>query len=130
MSLGAFSVSLAVEDLAVSLAFYEKLGFTNVGGEPKQGWAILRNGTTTIGLFAGMFDANILTFNPGWDGEAKPLAAFEDVRQIQARLREAGIEITTPTDPEGTGIGHIVLEDPDGNKIMFDQHVPRAEPAK
>jgi predicted enzyme related to lactoylglutathione lyase len=130
LNLGAFSISLAVKDIAVSVAFYEKLSFTNVGGDTTQGWAIMRNGATTIGLFAGMFQANILTFNPGWDGEAKPLAAFEDVREIQARLREAGVEITTPTDPEGSGPAHIVLEDPDGNAIMLDQHVPRAGTAR
>ena len=125
MSLGNFSISLAVKDIAVSVEFYEKLGFTHAGGDTGQGWAIMRNGTTTIGLFAGMFEANILTFNPGWDGEAKPLDQFEDVRDIQARLRAAGIEIAKPTDPDGSGPAHIVFEDPDGNSIMFDQHVPR-----
>lgn len=126
MTLGAFSISLAVKDLKVSIAFYEQLGFTHAGGDVDHGWAILRNGTATIGLFAGMFEDNIMTFNPGWDSEAKPVADFEDVRDIQARLREAGIEITSPTDPAGDGPAHIVFDDPDGNTIMFDQHVPRA----
>ena len=125
MSLESFSVSLAVQDIHASIAFYEHLGFTTMGGDVDQGWAILRNGGATIGLFAGMFDRNILTFNPGWNRDAEPLEAFEDVRAIQARLRAAGIEIETPTDEDGTGPAHIVLEDPDGNRIMFDQHVPK-----
>lgn len=126
MSLGSFSVSLAVKDLAASLDFYQQLGFKHLGGEPSQGWAILRCGSATIGLFAGMFEHNILTFNPGWSDDAKPLESrFEDVREIQARLLAAGIEIGTQAEPEGTGPAHIVLKDPDGNVIMFDQHVPR-----
>lgn len=125
MSLGAFCVSLAVEDLGVSIAFYEQLGFTNAGGDPEQGWAIMRCGTATIGLFAGMFEDNILTFNPGWSSDAKPLDSFEDVREIQARLRAAGVELSKSADPEGKDPAHIVLSDPDGNVIMFDQHVPR-----
>ncbi|PRP96150.1 VOC family protein [Enhygromyxa salina] len=125
MSLGAFSVSLAVKDIDVSIAFYEQLGFTNFGGEPKQGWAIMRCGSATIGLFAGMFEDNILTFNPGWSDEAKPLDTFEDVRDIQARLQAAGVKIATTAEP-GDGVAHIVFEDPDGNKIMLDQHVPRS----
>ncbi|KIG17159.1 Glyoxalase/bleomycin resistance protein/dioxygenase [Enhygromyxa salina] len=128
MSLGAFSVSLAVKDIDASIAFYEQLGFTSFGGDPKQGWAILRCGAATIGLFAGMFEANILTFNPGWSDDAKPLDAFEDVREIQARLQAAGVEITTPVEP-GDGPAHILLQDPDGNQIMFDQHVPRSRGA-
>lgn len=123
MELGAFSVSLAVKDLGASRAFYEALGFTAMGGDPSQGWLILMNGSTAIGLFQGMFERNILTFNPGWDQEAKPLASFTDVRELQRALDAAGVAITTRADPETTGPAHIVLTDPDGNVIMFDQHV-------
>jgi len=123
MQLGAFSISLAVKDIAASQAFYEKLGFAPVGGEPGQGWAILRSGETTIGLFQGMFENNLLTFNPGWDSRAEPVAGFDDVRAIQARLKDAGIALIEETDPDGSGPGHITLEDPDGNPILIDQHV-------
>ena len=123
MELGAFSVSLAVKDLGASRAFYEKLGFVPMGGDPAQGWLILRNGPTVIGLFQGMFERNILTFNPGWDQDAKPLASFTDVRDLQRSLDAAGVAIATRTDPDGHGPGHVVLEDPDGNVIMLDQHV-------
>lgn len=129
MSLGAFSVSLAVKDLAASLAFYERLGFAQLGGDVSQGWAILRCGSATIGLFTGMFESNILTFNPGWSDDAKPLEQFEDVRELQARLQAAGLEIESTTDPDSTEPAHIVFKDPDGNVIMFDQHVPRPESA-
>ena len=124
MQLGKFSVSLAVKDLAASREFYAKLGFEPVGGNPEQNWQVLSNGNVTIGLFQGMFDDNILTFNPGWDEKGNPLEEFEDVRQIQARLKGADVDLQIETDPNGTGIGHIVLTDPDGNQIMFDQHVP------
>ncbi|MBZ0112229.1 MAG: VOC family protein [Thermoanaerobaculia bacterium] len=123
MQLGKFSVSLAVKDLAASRAFYAKLGFEPAGGNPEQNWLVLRNGDVTIGLFQGMFDKNILTFNPGWGAEKQALDEFEDVRKIQARLKDAGVELLQETDVDGTGIGHIVLADPDGNQIMFDQHV-------
>lgn len=125
MSLGNFSVSLAVKDLDRSLEFYKTIGFTYWGGDPAHGWAILRCGSATIGLFKGMFEHNILTFNPGWTDEAKPLAEFEDVRDIQARLQAAGIEMAHSADPESNGPAHIVFCDPDGNRIMLDQHVPR-----
>lgn len=124
MQLGKFSVSLAVKDLAISRAFYAKLGFEPVGGNPEHNWQVLQNGDVTIGLFQGMFDDNILTFNPGWDSEKNALEEFEDVREIQAKLKSAGVELQLETDPDGDGIGHIVLTDPDGNVIMFDQHVP------
>lgn len=124
MSIGAFSVSLAVNDLDVSRVFYEKLGFEQAGGDAEQNWLILRNGTTTIGLFQGMFEDNIMTFNPGWGPQAQPVESFEDVRAIQSRLVEQGIELAVSADAEGTGPAHIVLQDPDGNQIMFDQHVP------
>ncbi|MFA5552388.1 MAG: VOC family protein [Trueperaceae bacterium] len=124
MELGAFSVSLAVKDLAASKQFYEKLGFKTMHGDESDKWVILHSGATVIGLFQAMFEKNILTFNPGWDQNAQTLGKFSDVRQIQASLDEAGVAITTRTEPDGTGIGHIVLKDPDGNVIMFDQHVP------
>jgi catechol 2,3-dioxygenase-like lactoylglutathione lyase family enzyme len=123
MKLGAFSISLAVKDLTASRAFYAHIGFEEAGGDPDNGWLILRNGTTTIGLFQGMFEGNLLTFNPGWDGDAQPLDEFEDVRAIQAKLRDAGIALTQDTDPDGTGPAHISLTDPDGNAILIDQHV-------
>lgn len=123
MQLGHFSVSLAVKDLAASRDFYEKLGFEPIGGNPDQGWQILRNGDVALGLFQGMFEKNIMTFNPGWDKDQSSLAEFQDVREIQAQLKAAGIELMLETDPDGSGPGHIVLEDPDGNQIMFDQHV-------
>ena len=123
MELGAFSVSLAVKDLQASRAFYEKLGFSAMGGDAAQGWLILKNGSTVIGLFQGMFEENILTFNPGWDQAAQPLASFTDVRQIQASLDAGGVDITTRADPDTTGPAHIILSDPDGNVVMLDQHV-------
>ena len=123
MELGAFSVSLAVKDIEASKSFYEKLGFTAMGGNQSQGWLILKNGSTVIGLFQGMFEQNILTFNPGWDQSASPLASFTDVRDVQKSLDAQGLNITTRADPESTGPAHIILSDPDGNVIMLDQHV-------
>lgn len=123
MQLGAFSVSLTVKDIAISRAFYETLGFTVFAGEQENRWLILRNGSTVIGLFQGMFDRNIMTFNPGWDQDAQPLAEFEDVRRIQQALDTQGVAITTRVDPEGSGPAHLILSDPDGNVIMLDQHV-------
>ncbi|MDP5150664.1 VOC family protein [Rheinheimera baltica] len=122
MDLGAFSVSLTVKDIAASKAFYEKLGFTHKGGDQSQGWLVLKNGTTVIGLFQGMFDKNILTFNPGWDSNAQHLAEFTDVRDIQKQLQEQGITLAVAADANSSGPAHIVLEDPDGNQIMLDQH--------
>ncbi|MEO3677631.1 VOC family protein [Rheinheimera fenheensis] len=122
MQLGAFSVSLAVKDIAASKAFYEKLGFSTMGGEQSQGWLILKNGDTIIGLFQGMFEKNILTFNPGWDQNAQNLAEFTDVRAIQQHLQAQGITLLQSADENSTGPAHIVLEDPDGNQIMLDQH--------
>jgi lactoylglutathione lyase len=123
MELGAFSVSLAVKDLAGSRAFYEALGFEAFHGEATQGWLILRNGAATIGLFQGMFERNILTFNPGWDFEAQPLETFTDVREIQRGLKAAGIRLEMEADEATTGPASVVIEDPDGNQILFDQHV-------
>lgn len=122
MELGAFSVSLAVADLDVSKAFYEKLGFAETGGDADEGWLIMISGTTIIGLFAGMFEKNILTFNPGLGNDTQPVSPFTDVREIEAKLREAGIEIdeaVAADNPEGAA--HIRLTDPDGNAILIDQ---------
>jgi catechol 2,3-dioxygenase-like lactoylglutathione lyase family enzyme len=120
--LGAFSISLAVKDIAVSRDFYAKLGFEVVMGEVDQNWMILRNGETTIGLFQGMFDKNTLTFNPGWDGQNQPLDDFQDVREIERELEAAGIELQGRTEGE-SGPAHCFLLDPDGNPILIDQHV-------
>jgi len=122
MQLGAFSVSLAVKDLAASRAFYEKLGFSTLGGVPDQNWLILKNGEVVIGLFQGMFEKNLLTFNPGWDQSAQPLDPFTDVRELQKRLKAAGVAIQTEADEATTGPAHFVVVDPDGNPILFDQH--------
>ena len=122
MDLGAFSVSLSVKDIDASRAFYEKLGFTSMGGTMDENWVILTNGSTVIGLFQGMFEGNILTFNPGWDQAAQEVDPFTDVRQIQQQLRAAGIAVTVAADEASTGPAHIVLSDPDGNTIMVDQH--------
>jgi len=123
MELGAFSISLAVKDLQASQSFYEKLGFSPFHGDAAQGWLILRNGSTVIGLFQGMFEHNILTFNPGWDQGANALESFVDVRQVQRSLEEQGVALTTRADPQTIGPAHILLSDPDGNVIMLDQHV-------
>ncbi len=123
MKLGAFSVSLSVKDIKASHAFYEKLGFTVTGGDVGQNWLILRNGDTTIGLFQGMFEKNILTFNPGWSQQAQPLDEFTDVRELQRGLRERGVELMQEADETGTGPASITMLDPDGNPILIDQHV-------
>jgi catechol 2,3-dioxygenase-like lactoylglutathione lyase family enzyme len=122
MKLGAFSLSLAVKDLAASRAFYEKLGFNTLGGDASQGWLILKNGECVIGLFQGMFEKNMLTFNPGWDSNAQPLDEFTDVREIQKRLKAQGIQPMQEADESTTGPAHFVVVDPDGNPILFDQH--------
>lgn len=123
MQLGAFSVSLAVKDIHASRAFYEKLGFTSLGGDVAQNWLILRNGQHIIGLFQGMFEGNILTFNPGWDQDARPVGAFTDVRELQRQLKASGVKLTSEADESTTGPAHITLSDPDGNQILIDQHV-------
>lgn len=122
MDLGNFSVSLTVKDLATSRAFYEKLGFAQIAGDPKQNWIILQNGHATIGLFQGMFQKNMLTFNPGWDRSGNNVDPFTDVRELQRRLKELGIALTSEADPSTTGPGSIMLVDPDGNPILIDQH--------
>jgi lactoylglutathione lyase len=123
MKLGAFSVSLAVRDIKASKAFYEKLGFTTFGGDIAQNWLILKNGDCIVGLFQGMFDKNILTFNPGWDGNAQPLASFTDVRELQRQLKAQGARPVTEADESTTGPASFVIVDPDGNPILIDQHV-------
>lgn len=122
MKLGAFSISLAVKDIRASRAFYEKLGFAQMGGNIDENWLILTNGSAVIGLFQGMFEANLLTFNPGWNNDATPFDPFDDVRAIQARLEGDGIEIVTRADPATSGPAHFVIVDPDGNTILVDQH--------
>lgn len=122
MKLGAFSVSLNVKDILKSKEFYENLGFQTLGGDINQNWLILKNGDTVIGLFQGMFDKNILTFNPGWDQNAQNLDSFTDVRDIQKQLKEKGMTMLTEADESGEGPAHFVIEDPDGNQILFDQH--------
>ena len=124
MELGAFSISLAVKDLAVSRSFYEKLGFGVTGGDGDK-YLIMINGTTIIGLFRGLFDRNILTFNPGLAQDTSRVEDFTDVRDIRASLVADGVEMSTDTDPDGTGPASIVLVDPDGNPILVDQFFPR-----
>jgi len=123
MDLGAFSISLAVKDIHASKAFYEKLGFEQFAGDPSQNWGILKNGSTVIGLFQGMFEKNMLTFNPGWNADAGRLPSFTDIREIQRRLKEQGVEFVQEADEKTTGPAHFVIMDPDGNPILFDQHV-------
>jgi len=129
MDLGTFSVSLTVADLAKSRAFYEVLGFAVVGGDAAQDWLILRNGRTTIGLFHGMFDRNVLTFNPGWDEQGQPIGGFTDIRELQRALKDRGLELATEADESGAGPASLALLDPDGNPILVDQHVERPGPA-
>jgi catechol 2,3-dioxygenase-like lactoylglutathione lyase family enzyme len=123
MQLGTFSISLTVKDIAASRAFYEKLDFRAIGGDMAQNWLILQNGTCTIGLFQGMFDKNILTFNPGWDHACNKLATFDDVRAIQRTLKSRGVSLSTGADDSTTGPASLTLSDPDGNLILVDQHV-------
>jgi len=127
MSLGAFSVSLSVKDLVASTTFYTTLGFAPVDGAGGADWTILRNGHCTIGLFQGMFDKNMLTFNPGWRAEEETLDAFEDIREMAARFQAAGLDVVGAPDPESTGPAFFTVMDPDGNPVFFDQHVPAPE---
>ncbi|PZQ17416.1 MAG: glyoxalase [Rhodanobacter denitrificans] len=122
MDLGAFSISLAVKDLDASRRFYEAFGFRVFGGNAEQNWLILKNGDHIIGLFQGMFDKNILTFNPGWDADAQPLPSFTDVRDIQRRLRAQGIVLQQEADETTTGPASFIAIDPDGNPVLVDQH--------
>ncbi|ACT59913.1 VOC family protein [Hirschia baltica] len=123
MELGLFSLSLTVKDLQISKTFYEKIGFEVYGGHEDQGWLILKNGQTIIGIFEGMFDKNMLTFNPGWDAETNTLQTFTDVRDIQKDLKKNGVELTTQADETTTGPASFIVIDPDGNPILIDQHV-------
>ncbi len=122
MELGAFSVSLSVKDLAASKEFYETLGFTVFAGSMESKYLIMKNGSTLIGLFQGMFEGNMLTFNPGWDNKAQNLEKFDDVRSIQQKLVDAGKTIVNPADVNSSGPAHFMVADPDGNLILFDQH--------
>lgn len=122
-TLGAFSVSLAVKNIKASRAFYEKLDFVVVLGDEAQNWLILRNGMVTIGLFQGMWERNVLTFNPGWDDQAQAVAEFTDVREHQRRLKSKGLTLTNEADEKGTGPASFMLIDPDGNPVLIDQHV-------
>jgi catechol 2,3-dioxygenase-like lactoylglutathione lyase family enzyme len=122
MKPGAFSISLTVKDLNKSKTFYEHLGFTQFGGDGKH-YLIMKNGNALIGLFEGMFEKNILTFNPGWDENAQKLDDFQDVREIQQQLQDAGLKLEREADPNSTGPASIVLIDPDGNPVLIDQHV-------
>jgi catechol 2,3-dioxygenase-like lactoylglutathione lyase family enzyme len=123
MDLGAFSISLAVKDLAASRAFYEKFGFRVFAGDASQNWLIMKNGDHAIGLFQGMFEKNLLTFNPGWDSNAQKLATFTDIRDLQRQLRAQGVQLQQPADESSTGPASFIAVDPDGNPILVDQHV-------
>lgn len=123
MKLGAFSISLAVKDIQVSKEFYEKLGFSVFAGDFKMNYLIMKNGNALVGLFQGMFENNILTFNPGWDESANTLESFDDVRKIQAGLKAKNVKLEREADADSTGPGSIALTDPDGNHILIDQHI-------
>ena len=123
MKLGAFSISLTVKDINISKEFYEKLGFTVFAGDLKMNYLIMKNGNSLIGLFQGMFDSNILTFNPGWDEDAKTLQSFDDVRKIQAHLKSKSLKLEQEAAEKTSGPASIVLTDPDGNQILIDQHI-------
>ncbi len=123
MQLGVFSISLAVKDIDHSRIFYEKLGFSVFAGDQSRNWLIMKNGDHIIGLFQGMFPKNIMTFNPGWDSSAKVVPGFTDIRQLQRQLRESGISIISEADEASSGPASFMIVDPDGNEILFDQHV-------
>ena len=123
MELGTFSISLAVKDIQASKTFYEKFGFKPFAGDASQNWLILKNGDHAIGLFQGMFEKNILTFNPGWDSNAQPLASFTDIRELQRQLKAQGVQLLQEADETTTGPASLIAVDPDGNPILLDQHV-------
>jgi lactoylglutathione lyase len=123
VELGVFSISLAVKDIEASRSFYEKFGFKVFGGDITQNWLIMKNGDHVIGLFQGMFEKNILTFNPGWDSNAQQLATFTDVRELQRQLKAQGVQLQEEADESTTGPAHFIAVDPDGNPILVDQHV-------
>jgi predicted enzyme related to lactoylglutathione lyase len=124
MDLGHFSVSLTVKDIEVSKAFYEKLDFKEVGGKLQENWIVLQNGNARIGLFQGMLDKNIMTFNPGWTKDKETLRDFQDVRELQRILKARGLTMTPEADETTEGPAYFMLTDPDGNTLLFDQHVP------
>ena len=123
MKLGAFSVSLAVKDIKASKAFYEKFGFSKFGGSEAHNWLIMKNGDHIVGLFQGMFEKNMLTFNPGWDQNAGKVEGFTDVRELQKQLKAAGLAFLTQADESSTGPASFMVLDPDGNPVLVDQHV-------
>ena len=123
MELGAFSISLSVHDIEESKVFYQKLGFEKIGGEQSQNWLILRNGDHTIGLFQGMFEGNIMTFNPGWDKDCKTLASYTDVRELLKEFEAQGVDIIQKSTTGESGPSSFSIKDPDGNSILIDQHV-------
>ena len=123
MDLGAFSISLAVKDIGASKEFYEKLGFIVFGGDASQNWLIMKNGDHVIGLFQGMFEANTLTFNPGWDSNARELDSYTDVRELQRHLKAQGVEFISEADESSSGPASFIIVDPDGNPILVDQHI-------
>ena len=123
MELGAFSISLAVKDIEASRRFYEAFGFQAFGGNAAENWLILKNGDHVIGLFQGMFEKNMLTFNPGWDQNAQQLAAFSDIRELQRQLKANGVQLLQEADESTTGPASFIAVDPDGNPILVDQHV-------
>ena len=123
MELGAYSISLTVKDIEASRVFYEKFGFEIFGGDASQNWLILKNGSCVIGLFQGMFEKNMLTFNPGWDSDAQELDGYTDVRELQRQLKAQGIELVSEADESTTGPASFMVVDPDGNPILVDQHV-------
>jgi catechol 2,3-dioxygenase-like lactoylglutathione lyase family enzyme len=123
MNLGKFSISLTVKNLEASTKFYKNLGFEPYGGDAAQGWLILKNNNCIIGLFKGMFERNMLTFNPGWDQDGKPVSDYTDVRELQKSVRMSGIELLTQADEATSGPASFVINDPDGNPILIDQHV-------
>lgn len=124
MELGNFSLSLTVKDIKASKAFYEKLDFKEVGGKLEQNWIVLQNGNARIGLFQGMFDKNIMTFNPGWTKDKETMTDFQDVRELQRTFKARGITMTKEADEKTEGPAYFMIADPDGNTLLFDQHVP------
>jgi catechol 2,3-dioxygenase-like lactoylglutathione lyase family enzyme len=123
VNLGAFSISLAVKDIAASRAFYEKFGFTVFGGDQAKNWLILKNGDHIVGLFQGMFERNTLTFNPGWDQSAATLPSYTDVRELQRELKRQGVQLAMEADESTTGPAYFIATDPDGNPVLVDQHI-------
>jgi len=123
MDLGNFTVSLAVKDIAASREFYERLGFSAIGGDQQQGWLIMKSPSCVIGLFQGMFERNMLTFNPGWDADGNPLESFTDIRELQKSLKEKGVAFVSEAEEGGSGPASFIVADPDGNPILVDQHV-------